>query len=108
MAEAEELQYIEEENYRTNLLSNRLFVELVGKISDIENINQCRKEIARFVHFRKGELSQITDRTRRNTKFKELRDGHATLVLLLLRLEKYRVTIPRLLLLPFFSNLANS
>jgi hypothetical protein len=107
MAEAEELRATEEENYRTNLLRNHLFVELIGTITDIENTNQCRKDIARFVHFRKCELSQITNRTRRNIKLKELKNNHITLVLLLLNLDKYKVIPPILLLIPFFETLAN-
>jgi hypothetical protein len=106
-AEAEELRATEEENYRTNLLRNHLFIELIGQITNIENTNQCRKDIARFVHFRKRELLRIPDRTKRNGKFRELRDGHATLIFLLISLNEYRVLIPELLIIPFFNNLAN-
>jgi len=108
MTEAEELlKAIEVENHRTRLLQNRSFVELVGAITNIENLNHSRKEIARLVYSKRLEISNIIDRGRRNTKFKELKNNHSTLVLLLLELNKYKVTPPTLLLLPFFSSLAN-
>jgi hypothetical protein len=79
MTEDEELlQAIEVENHRMKLLQNRSFVELVGAITNIENLNHSRKEIARLVYSKRLEISKIIDRGKRNTKFRELKNNHST------------------------------